>query len=114
MLSLRLRFSAGSQQLSKLLEIRPLLIILRLLTPSLALVRSSFFHQPNEHQWFDLEYMELISDNLGDVWFVSVFSWPAFGVCLTNTLYRAQPRSLCPVWYGMLRSNTFSKMVFET
>jgi len=71
MLSLPLMSSAESQQLSKLLARRPLLIILPLLTRSLALVRPSFFHQPNEHEWIDFEYMEHVSDNLGDVWFVS-------------------------------------------
>jgi hypothetical protein len=71
MLSLPLTSSAESQQRLKLLAIRLLLIILPLSTRSLALVRSSFFHQLNGYEWIDFEYVENVSDNLGDVWFVS-------------------------------------------
>ena len=61
------------------------------------------FPPTNENPQFDLKYMELLSDNFGDVWFVSVRRKSS--VCLTHPL-SAQPRSICPLWHVMLYSIT--------
>jgi hypothetical protein len=47
--------------------------------------------------------MRLVTDNFGDVWFVSS-AWRKFR--MPDTLYSSQPRSICPIWHGMLCSVT--------
>jgi hypothetical protein len=86
------------------------IIIPPLSTPSSALV--SFFcyimktHSLISNTW---ELHQIISETYGPSPMCSEGS-----VGMIHTLYRAQPRSICPVRHGVLCSVTFTELVFET